>query len=402
MPIFRLYIAMRLGVILSSAIVYLVWFRSYHQLNIAPYAVLFVADIAFLFVFLGWPWLQRKLRRIHLPIALVIATTIPIVEAQYLSELYGSESLPDFWLVFPFLLVPLILTAWQYPFRYVVVFILGTMLLEMLLLSSPAYLGVTDTPTRVNLLIVRSFLFLLIGYIVSNLVTAQREQRRELARANRKLVRYAATLEQLTLSRERNRLARELHDTLAHTLSGLAVQLEALITVWSPLPSKVEAMLQRALATTREGLAETRRALQDLRAAPLEDLGFSLAIRNLARSTASRAGLFLELDVPEQLDDLTPEVEQCYYRVAQEALENVTRHADAQNVAVSLKRLDGLLLLLEVSDDGAGFAAEPGASEEQMGLRGMRERAELIGGTLEVESRAGQGTTIRLRSGGGD
>lgn len=399
MSIFRLYIAMRLGVILSSAVVYFVWHRSDLRPDIAPYVVLFVADIAFLFVFLGWPWLQRKLGWIHLPIALVIATAIPIVEAPYLSGLYGAESLPEFWLVFPFLLVPLILTAWQYPFRYVGVFILGTWLLEIVLPNPPSYMA-ADVPIRVNLLVVRSFLFLLIGYIVSDLVAAQRQQRKELGEANRKLVRYAVTLEQLTISRERNRLARELHDTLAHTLSALAVQLEAIVTIWGSIPPKASAMLERALATTRLGLNETRRAVQDLRAAPLEDLGLPLALRSLANNVTARSGLVLDLDVPEQIADLSLEVEQTYYRVAQEALENVARHADALRVRVSLRQTEGQLVL-EVSDDGTGFAAdEADASEDQLGLRGMRERAELIGGTLEVESREGQGTTIRLRSGG--
>lgn len=397
LPIFRLYIAMRLGVILSSAIVYVVWYRSYFQLDVVPYFILFSADIAFLFVFLGWPWLQRKLGRIHLPFALLTATAIPIVEAPYLSRLYGAESLPEFWLVFPFLLVPLILTAWQYSFRHVVLFILGAMALELVLLNSPSYLGAADLPTRVNLLVVRSFIFLLIGYIVSNLVAAQRDQRQELAEANRKLVRYAITLEQLTISRERNRLARELHDTLAHTLSGLAVQLEAIATVWESIPPKAHDMLDRALATTRAGLNETRRTLQDLRAAPLEDLGLPLAIRSLANNVAARSGLSLALDVPAQITNLPPEVEQTYYRVAQEALENVAKHAGARQVRVSLRQSAGKMVL-EVSDDGSGFTAQTQASEDQLGLVGMRERAQLISGKLEITSQEGQGTTVRLLS----
>ena len=399
LPIFRLYIAMRLCVILSSAAVYLAWYRSYFQPDIVPYSILFGADILFLFVFLGWPWLQRKLGRVHLPIALSIATLIPIVEARYLAVLYGTESLPEFWLVFPFLLVPLILTSWQYSFRHVILFILGTMALELVLLSYPSYLGAADVPTRVNLLVVRSFLFLLIGYIVSNLVAAQREQRQELAEANRKLVRYAITLEQLTISRERNRLARELHDTLAHTLSGLAVQLEAIATVWESTPPKARDMLDRALAATRAGLNETRRTLQDLRAAPLEDLGLPLAIRSLANNVAARSGLSLALDVPAQITNLPPEVEQTYYRVAQEALENVAKHAGAHQVRVSLRHTAGEMIL-EVSDDGSGFAAHTEGSGNQLGLIGMQERAQLIGGKLEITSQEGQGTTVRLLSRG--
>jgi signal transduction histidine kinase len=395
--IFKLYIAMRLAVLLSSAIVYLIWYRAYFDLDIAPYVVLFLVDLAFLIIFLGWPWPQRKLGRIHLPIALIAATMIPIIEAPYLSRLYGAESLPEFWLVFPFLLIPLILTAWQYDFVYVVIFILGTTSFELLIPSTPAFPETADVPSRVALVVTRSFLFLLIGYIVSSLVTEQRRQRRELAQANRKLVRYAAALEQLTISRERNRLARELHDTLAHTLSGLAVQLEAISTVWDTVPRKVSAMLEHALATTRAGLGETRRAFQDLRATPLEDLGLALAIQSMAENAAARGALSLQLDIPGQIANLPPEVKQTYYRVAQEALENVVLHANAQGVSVSLKNRNRQLILV-VSDDGRGFTNESSTQDDQLGIKGMRERAELIGGRLEVESSEGTGTTIRLSS----
>lgn len=395
--IFKLYIAMRLAVLLSSAIVYLIWYRSDIDLDIAPYVVLFLVDLAFLIIFLGWPWLQRTLGHIHLPIALAAATIIPIIEAPYLSRLYGAESLPEFWLIFPFLLIPLILTAWQYDFVYVVIFILGTTSFELLIPSSPAFPETADIPSRVALIVTRSFLFLLIGYIVSSLVTEQRRQRRELSQANRKLVRYAAALEQLTISRERNRLARELHDTLAHTLSGLAVQLEAISTVWDKVPSKVSAMLEQALVTTRAGLSETRRAFQDLRATPLEDLGLALAIRSMAENAADRGALSLQLSIPGQIANLPPEVKQTYYRVAQEALENVVLHANAQQLSVSLKK-SNRQLMLEVSDDGCGFKAESIPQDDQFGIKGMRERAELIGGRLEVESGEGKGTTIRLTS----
>ncbi len=398
--IFRLYIALRLGVLMSSGIVYLIWYRYPFRIDIIPYVILFLVDLAFLLIFLGWPWLQRKLGRIHLPIALVIATAIPIIEAPYLSRLYGAESLPQFWLVFPFLLIPLILTAWQYEFEYVVFFVVATTFFELVLPDSPLYQDTTDLPTRVSLLVVRSFLFLLIGYIVSSLVAEQRRQRGELAQANRKLVRYAAALEELTISRERNRLARELHDTLAHTLSGLVVQLEAIATIWGSMPPKASAMLEHALDTTRAGLSETRRALQDLLATPLEDLGLTLAIRSLAENAAARGGLSLQLDFPGHIDDLSPEVKQAYYRVAQEALENVIKHANASQVSVSLKYSSDQLTL-EVSDDGIGFDGESITSSYQLGIKGMRERAELIGGTLEVEGQVGQGITIRLRSAGG-
>jgi two-component system NarL family sensor kinase len=262
-------------------------------------------------------------------------------------------------------------------------------------------------------------------------MTEQRAQRRALDRANRKLVQYAATLEQLSISQERNRLARELHDTLAHTLSALAVQLDAMETVWSQMPPKARTMLQRALAMTRTGLDDTRRAVAALRATPLEDLGLAAAVRQLAESAAARGSLSLQLRVMESLGSLVPEVEQCYYRVAQEAIENVVKHARANTLNVSLlrerDRQGGGELLLEVSDDGVGglvMSEAPGdlvsvltgsestrgerrraAREDEngigFGIKGMQERANLIGARLEIESRSGLGTTVRLQGGSG-
>jgi signal transduction histidine kinase len=398
LPIFRAYIFLRFGALLLIGVVFLGGLgRTLDQRTVLT-AVLYLVEAAFLFIYLYWSWARRKLGRWYLPIALLVAAVAPIIQVRYVLYEYGGPESVDFWLVFPFLTVPLILTAWQYHFQEVLAFCVGTTLLELAALQFVAVTRAMSVLVDGGTVVARMLFLIAIGYIVSSLMTAQRRQRRELAEATHKLVHYAATLEQLAVTRERNRLARELHDTLAHTLSGLTVQLDALATVWQPQSSKAARMLNHALTTTREGLGGTRRALQALRAAPLDDLGLALAIRNLAKNAAARGALFLELDVLEQLDGLSAEVEQCYYRVAQEALENVVRHANARRVTVSLKRTEGRLIL-EVSDDGSGFAPESIVSEDRFGLRGMQERAELIGGTLEVENRSGQGTTIRLHAG---
>jgi signal transduction histidine kinase len=373
---------------------YLAWYRPPLRPSMALYAFPFLAGLIFLYVYLSWPWLQRTLGRLYLPVALLVSVAGPIMQVGYILPSFGADSSFAFLLGFSLLLVPLILTAWQYSFRVVLLFGLGTALSEFMLLSSTSTMSVTQLRLSTVALVGRAILSMFVGYIVSNLIEEQRIQRRDLAEANRKLVRYAVTLEQLTISRERNRLARELHDTLAHALSGLAVQLDAVAAVWDGIPPKAEAMLERALSIARIGLDETRRALGDLRATPLEDLGVGLAIRALAEDMAARGGLALDLDVPEQVYNLSPEVQQCYYRVAQEALENVARHADARRVGVSLWQAGGRLTL-QVSDDGLGFEDHE-VDPERFGLRGMRERAELIGGTLTLESHAGEGTTVRL------
>ena len=136
-------------------------------------------------------------------------------------------------------------------------------------------------------------------------------------------------------------------------------------------------------------------SLRDLRAAPLEDLGLALAIHTTAQDAASRGAFSLETDIPEEITDVQPEVEHCYYRVAQEALENVVRHAHAQEATIRLKQTDGCLTLT-ISDDGLGFTETISAEGERLGIRGMQERAEVIGATLEIESQPEQGTVVRL------
>ena len=197
------------------------------------------------------------------------------------------------------------------------------------------------------------------------------------------------TAERLAVSQERIRLAQELHDTLAHSLSAVTVQLEAAEAIWDVDTAKARTMVDGALGNTRSGLTEARRALQALRAGPLEEVGLRVAVGNLARSTAARSNLELELTMPDELPRLTQAEEQCLYRVAQEALSNVARHARATHVRVALQ------LTLTIADDGRGF--DPAmVNGGHYGLKGLRERAELVGATLDIVSAQPHGTTLTL------
>ncbi len=395
LPAFRAYVFVRLAAMTLVAEIYFFWIGVPFELALFPTAALFVGETVFLYLLLYRTWFRRHLGRYYLPLALLVASTGPILEIRYILSVYGSARMLEFWLIFPFLTVPLIFTAWQYHFGYVALYCVGTALLELAIvkLSSPTY--TVHVLFDGGAIVTRSLFFLFVGYIITHLMSEQRRQRQELAEANRKLARYAVTLEQLSVSRERNRLARELHDTLAHTLSGLAVQLDALETVAQPLSPKAERMLEHALVTVREGLNETRRTLQDLRATPLEEMGLALALKNMAQRFADLWELSLTLDIQEDVGPLAPEVEQAYYRVAQEALDNIARHAEARAVIVSLTRTDRCLTLT-VSDDGRGIAPDTDFGADHFGIQGMRERAMLIGGTLEITAHPDQGTTLRL------
>ena len=223
----------------------------------------------------------------------------------------------------------------------------------------------------------------------------QRRLHHELNQANRQIARYMTMTESLAISHERNRMARELHDTLAHTLTSSTVQLQAATTLWETNPTKSRELVERSLTVNRASLDETRRALHDLRAAPLENLGLVLAIRELGEITARRTGSTIEMKLPEQLCVLPEAIEQTAYRVAQEALENVVRHARATHVTVQMGLVCDILSL-SVDDNGLGFEAAEINEKQRFGIRGMRERIHALGGTLDVHSRPDVGTRVQF------
>lgn len=218
------------------------------------------------------------------------------------------------------LLIPLVVLSWQYAMRQVVLFCALTSVLNMALLSRTTLLEESSPVHFWGIIVVQTIIFLLVGYMIVQLMRVQREQRQRLSEANERLAQYASTLEQLTISRERNRMARELHDVLAHTLSGVAVELEGLRAMLRLDLERANALLNHALHAIREGLSESRRALQELRARPLDDLGLALAVRTLAEAYAGRFDFGIELTIDPDLGDYPSEVEQCVYRIAQEAL----------------------------------------------------------------------------------
>jgi signal transduction histidine kinase len=364
--------------------------------NIAPILLIELALLALLL----WPQVPRRLGQWYVPITLVIAL-VPLLVGYYW---WPSENpLQTPFVIFFF--VMLVLIAWQYTFNTILAYVLGLTLYEGWV-SSP----LTDWPLTVDLgwLILQAAMMLIVGYIIVRLVSIQREQRAALAEAyerqaaaTRRLQRNAATLEELTISRERTRLARELHDTLAHSLSAVAVQLEAVRSLWQVDPLQARRLLDEADETVRRGLTEARRALRALRASPLQESGLILALEDLAETAAERCGASLELHLLGQIDgSLSPAVEQGVYRIAQEALENIVRHAEARALVVRLEQ-EGHRLVLMVQDDGRGMAGDGQGStgaggEDRLGIRGMEERASVIGGRLQITTGEKRGTTVHL------
>lgn len=345
----------------------------------------------------------RTDRRV-VPLILSLMTLVPIVSAYLLvpptlaaarplGQLPGVAGL--LMRLLPVLLLALVLTAWYYAWPQVLGFTLGSAALQLARPLGPADPALAPPPLFPLVVLGEFFSFLIIGYFLSTLVRRLRAQQAALDAANRQLRAHASTLESLTISRERNRMARELHDTLAHTLSGLSVQLAAIEASWEPDPAGARQRVGQAARTVRAGLQETRHALTALRASPLEDLGLALALRQLAETTAARAQLMLDWQEPDPFPRLAPDQEQHLYRVAQEALTNVVTHAQAQRLTVTLAYQPPTTALL-IRDDGVGFdPAAPGPAGHY-GLAGMQERAHLLGGSLTIHSRPGRGTTVVL------
>ncbi|UUW90263.1 sensor histidine kinase [Nocardioides sp. WV_118_6] len=190
---------------------------------------------------------------------------------------------------------------------------------------------------------------------------------------------------------ERHRIARELHDQIGQSLTVVLLGLKQ-------LEDRAPAELQGELALVREsartGLDDVRRVARELRPGVLDDLGLHAALAALTTDVAAHGGPAVRRTFGPGLPDLGHDVEVVVYRVAQEALTNVVRHARATRVDLSLLRL-GQEVVLEVADDGCGFGGAT-ADREGTGLIGMRDRAALVGGTVEVYS-GERGTTVRLR-----
>lgn len=344
---------------------------------------------------------QLRLGRSFLPLVLIGMSALPLITTSLTipsslpGPIAGTGGLVRL-RALPILTVAVVLIAWQYHWKHVVLFSVGTTaLVIVLLIGQPV--GFLN---MLAITAVQMMSFLIVGYSTCALMDKLRAQRMALEQANRQLRHYATTLEKLAISRERNRVARELHDTLAHTLSGLTVQLEATKAYWDVDPQAARAMVETALESTRDGLHETRRALKALRASPLEDLGLRVALCSMAAHTAEGANLRLDCAVAENLPVLSADVEQCIYRIAQEAVTNAAHYADADRLTIKLSCSDGGLTLM-VQDNGHGFDAQRDAAPGHFGISGMYERAALAGGTLSIASVPGEGTTVYFHLGSG-
>jgi signal transduction histidine kinase len=210
---------------------------------------------------------------------------------------------------------------------------------------------------------------------------------------------YEETRE-LSIHAERNRLARELHDAVSQKLFGLVLNAEAAGTLLESDPEAARAQVGKLQALAQEALEELRSLMFELRPPDLERDGLDGTLRKHVEVLRHLQDAEIALDVVDALP-ADPARDREVLRIAQEALQNALRHAEAKRIAVRL-RGDDAGLVLEIEDDGAGFDPDaPGLRSRRLGLTSMEERAERLGGWLEIRSAPGAGTTVRLEVGAG-
>lgn len=199
---------------------------------------------------------------------------------------------------------------------------------------------------------------------------------------------------------EHKRLARELHDDFAQGLTALSMTVQSAVETIPPEMKAVHERLERVQTLTQTTLAETSRWIQNLRPRLLDDLGLVPAIRAYAEARFDASRTRVQVNAPNFAPRLPPDVEVTLFRVVQEALSNIARHAHARNVQVQIERYASGTVVVHVQDDGVGFIPSKYLHSQDglrgMGLLGMRERIEMLDGTLTIDSTPGRGTRLRV------
>lgn len=361
--------------------------------RLGDYVALATASLAYLLVGIyGWRRWERARRRD----AALAYFAIQIALAAFIVY-WGCGSA---WL----LLLPLSSQSIELPRR-------GTLLVCLLLVGVIALPGLfpgrllalglvppDEVPSAISLGVIEFAMAMAFVLLFSEVVVRERQARAALDEAHRTLSEYAVQVADLSTLKERNRLAREIHDSLGHHLTTLHVHLEAaraLLDAPSALTSEatfdaLRASLDKALSLSREGLAEVRRSVAALRASPIEGHSLPEAIA-LVTDECCRAGLPTELAVTGEVRPLQPPIKEALFRAAQEGLTNVCKHAHAARAQVTLEYCDRVVRLT-VHDDGSGAAQTDGG----FGLLGLRERMQLLEGRVEVHTAPGEGFTLQV------
>jgi signal transduction histidine kinase len=238
-----------------------------------------------------------------------------------------------------------------------------------------------------------------LGLFLHRLVVTSSDRARliqELEAARRELELARQRDVELAALRERERLARDLHDSLGHALVTLTVQLEAAQRLLVVDPSRTVAALEEMKNLTRSSMEDLRRSLANLRAPGLGDRPLVQALRQLCAQVNQRSGCKFTCQVPDAADHFSPAVAEALWRVAQEGVSNVEKHAQARQAQLSLDLLPKEVVLRTV-DDGLGLPPDAERKPGHYGLRGLRERIEGLGGVFTLSAKDPHGAILEVR-----
>ncbi len=247
--------------------------------------------------------------------------------------------------------------------------------------------------------VLMSCVSLVFAMLLINALLAERQIRAELetthtelAEAHRQLRQYALRIEDQATLQERNRIAREIHDGLGHTLAAQTIQINNTLLFWDTDQDRAHTFLKQAKQLGAEAMVEIRRSISVMRSNPLQGKTLTVAVQKLLSDFQHNTGIApaCHIDLPAHLP---LEIDTTLYRIIQESLTNIHKHAQARNITLQLQQQPGAIQM-SIADNGCGF--NPCQNTTGFGLRGMQERALALGGKLYVESQPGTGCCISI------
>ena len=236
--------------------------------------------------------------------------------------------------------------------------------------------------------LLNTMIFILYMVVMTLSQTSEKERilrlNSQLQMANRKLEEYAQEQVRMTETRERNRLAREIHDTLGHSLTGIITGIEACIMLMDIAPEATKEQLRAIAEVARNGITDVRHSVNALRPDALETLSLESAIRKLVEESEKSTGVKIDLVFPENLQNLDQDEEDVLYRIVQESITNAIRHGKATHIDVRMERVDNDLRI-RIADNGKGCDN----IQSGFGLHHMQERIDMLKGTLSYSGKDG-------------
>ncbi|MEO1401001.1 MAG: sensor histidine kinase [Cyanobacteria bacterium J06635_1] len=253
-------------------------------------------------------------------------------------------------------------------------------------------LGGIIVNVQLNLVFLFGLTLVFVLLLINALLT-ERQSQEDLRRANEQLKRSSREIERLAMAQERSRIAREIHDSLGHSLTALNIQLEGALKLAQRDPVRSQGFLVEAKRLGSVALRDVRQSVAALRVDALQGQSLAVAINTLLENVQQATSLSLRHDIQLPDQELPGPLRVALYRILQEGLTNIVKHANATQVKVQIAT-HAQTLLLTLEDDGRGF--DPAHTSTGYGLQGIRERTESVGGVFNLDSQPGHGSRLSV------